>query len=153
MALKLWRRKRKRLSWRSGKSSLTKWKKVSLSAEKGKAKRTRSEEVCEEFEKELRNLSPLKEEMVKPSRKIRKVTIIKKVLREQFTKRWEGKEKKDHLGKNALTEEEDKDLRLGDKNAHLSTVYVSINFKVEKGLFPFKGGLPIFLEVFVRAFK
>ena len=80
-------KEKKEIKLKEWENLFNKVKKVSLSTEKGKAKRTRSEEVCEEFEKELRNLSPLKEEMVKPSRKIRKVTIIKKVLREQFTKR------------------------------------------------------------------
>lgn len=56
--------------------------KVSLSAEKGKAKKTRSEEFNKDFDKELGNLSPLVDEVVEPSRKKRKITMKKEVLRE-----------------------------------------------------------------------
>ncbi|KAA0053481.1 protein MNN4-like [Cucumis melo var. makuwa] len=49
---------------------LNKVDKVTLSVDKGKPKRTQSEEICEEF-KELEELSPLEDEVVKPSKKKR----------------------------------------------------------------------------------
>lgn len=65
---------------------LNKVDKVTLSVDKGKAKRTQSEEICEEF-KELEELSPHVDVVVKPLKKKRKVTIKKKILREKFAKR------------------------------------------------------------------
>lgn len=62
--------------------------------EKGKAKRTPSEDIYEKFEKKLEELSPLEDEVVKPSKTKRKVTIKKQVLREQFTKKREENEKR-----------------------------------------------------------
>ena len=72
---------------------LNKVDKVTLSVDKGKPKRTQSEEICEEF-KELEELSPLEDEVVKPSKKKRNVRINNKVLRKKFSKRLKEKEKK-----------------------------------------------------------
>ncbi|KGN44458.1 hypothetical protein Csa_015814 [Cucumis sativus] len=44
------------------------------------------EEIFEEFERKLEDLSPLEDEVVKPLKK-KKVTVNKKVLKEQFVKR------------------------------------------------------------------
>uniref|UniRef100_A0A9I9CXN0 Protein MNN4-like n=1 Tax=Cucumis melo TaxID=3656 RepID=A0A9I9CXN0_CUCME len=111
--------------------------KVSLFIENSKAKKTPSEEIHEEFEKELENLRPLKDEVVKPSKKKKKITIEKKVLIEQFAKRREEKEKKKgHMGETNQEEKEEEDFGQSNDNAPLSNEYLSKNF------FPFKGGLP-----------
>ncbi|KAA0035382.1 gag-protease polyprotein [Cucumis melo var. makuwa] len=60
----------------------------------GKAKRTPSEDIYEKFEKKLEELSPLEDEVVKPSKTKSKVTIKKQVLREQFAKKREENEKR-----------------------------------------------------------
>lgn len=49
------------------------------------------------------------------------------------------------MGERTQKEEEDENIGLGDENTTFSVEYVSKNFKVEKGLFPFKGGLRSFL--------
>ena len=56
---------------------LNKVDKVTLFVKKGKAKRTQSEEICEELEKKLEDLSPVEDEVVKPSKKKKKI-ILKK---------------------------------------------------------------------------
>ncbi|TYK23225.1 protein MNN4-like [Cucumis melo var. makuwa] len=62
---------------------INKAEKIALSAEKVKAKKTSGEEIFKELEK----LSPFEDEVVKPSKKKRKVTMKKKVSRKQFAKR------------------------------------------------------------------
>ncbi|KGN57985.1 hypothetical protein Csa_009960 [Cucumis sativus] len=89
---------------------LNKVDKVTLFVKKGKAKRTQSEEICEELEKKLEDLSPVEDEV-------------------------------------------EEDLRLGDENAPLFIEYVSKNFKIENGFFPFKDNLPTLLRAPIRAFK
>lgn len=62
---------------------LNKIEKVPLSVEKGKVKKTPSNELVEEFETELEVLSPLKDETVEKLSKQKKKVIIKKgILRE-----------------------------------------------------------------------
>ncbi|KAA0067128.1 hypothetical protein E5676_scaffold598G00290 [Cucumis melo var. makuwa] len=50
-------------------------------------------------------------------------------------------------------EEEDGDIGLIDENANFFADYMSKNFKVKKGLFPFKGGLPSFFRDPICTFK
>lgn len=92
--------------------------------------------------------------MAKFSKQKGKVTIKKKVLKEHFSKRREEKEKKKAL-MSELTqkEEEDGDIGLIDENANFFADYMSKNFKVKKGLFPFKGGLPSFFRDPICTFK
>lgn len=54
--------------------------KVSQSAEKGKGKEMTFEKHCKEFEKKIKNLSPLEEEASRPKKK-RKVMMKKRALK------------------------------------------------------------------------
>lgn len=129
---------------------LNKFEKVALSLKKGKAGKT-NEEYREELEKELDEESPLEEEVMTPSKK-RKVIMKKEVLGEQFAKKCEEKgTKKSLIGEMDLNVDED--VGLGDENVILSIKHININFKIEKGLLPFKGGLLSFLRDQIRAFK
>ncbi|KAA0046474.1 protein MNN4-like [Cucumis melo var. makuwa] len=65
------------------KKLLSQVEKVALSVEKGKDKENNFDEHCEEFKKEIEELSPLLDEMVRPAKK-RKVAMKKKTLRAQF---------------------------------------------------------------------
>ncbi|KAA0043614.1 protein MNN4-like [Cucumis melo var. makuwa] len=119
---------------------LNKFEKVALSLKKGKAGKT-NEEYREELEKELDEESPLEEEVVTPSKK-RKVIMKKEVLGEQFAKKCEEKgTKKSLIGEMDLNVDED--VGLGDENVILSIKHININFKIEKGLLPFKGDEPL----------
>lgn len=105
---------------------INKAEKIALSAEKVKAKKTSGEEIFKELEK----LSPFEDEVVKPSKKKRKVTMKKKVSRKQFAKRWEEKGSKKGYVSKAAVNINDGDLGLGDENEALSVEYVSKNFKI-----------------------
>ncbi|KAA0062287.1 protein MNN4-like [Cucumis melo var. makuwa] len=87
---------KKEIKLREQEELLNKVDKISLSIKKGKTKKTSSEEIYEEFEKKLEDLSSFKDEVVKPSKK-RKVTIKKKVLGNNSSK-GEKKRKRDVLG-------------------------------------------------------
>lgn len=68
-------------------------------------RKTPIEEVVEEFERKTNNLRPLKDEVIQQSKKKLKAMVKKSILREQFAKRQEEKEKKkDPMGKMALEE-------------------------------------------------
>ncbi|KAA0045354.1 protein MNN4-like [Cucumis melo var. makuwa] len=59
--------------------------KITLSIEKGKAKKT-TKEYCEEFEKEMEDSSHLVEEVMKPPKR-RKMIVKRKMLNDQVNKR------------------------------------------------------------------
>lgn len=83
---------KKKVKLREQKELLNKIDQAPISTKKGKVRKTPSEEICEEFERKLEDLSPLEDEVVKPLKK--KVTVKKSVLKKQFDKRREEKEKK-----------------------------------------------------------
>lgn len=89
---------------------LNKIEKLSLSTKRDKMRKTLSEELVEEFERELDNLSPLEDEVVKSSKK-------KKVMM-----------KKGPLSEMTLEEEEDLE---GEENEPFSDKTVSKYFKIK----------------------
>lgn len=127
---------------------LSKMDKVAHSAEKSKRKEKKKafENYYEQVEKEIEELSPLGDELLKPKKKSQ-VTIKKKALREQFKKRREEKER------SKFEENEEGRNEEGKMEEPLFAKRVSKIFIVEKGLYPYKGIMPEFLASPIQAHK
>ncbi|KAA0048500.1 protein MNN4-like [Cucumis melo var. makuwa] len=109
-----------------------------LAEEKKERKEKTTDEYSKEFEKELEELSPLEDRVVEKQPK------KKRVLEGQDAMKREKKNK---------TVQREQESQKSEQEGVLFAEELGKHFMIEKGIFPFKGQLPLFLTSPIKALK